>query len=129
MYVFHASTRSAQAGFVMCFLCSVARSATVAECVQRFLQQSGRTVFGDLHLTEFPDDFLTQHVESISICDTEPILCSAGSRPAIALAEAQLDVHVFQLHEDDGPAAETIDEQEEEIAAASHWLLPSGEPL
>lgn len=43
----------------------------------------------------------------------------------ISLAEASFAVHVFQLH-DDGPATEDINDQEDDIAAANHWLLPSG---
>ena len=36
----------------------------------------------------------------------------------------RLQVHVFQLHED-GPAAEEL-EEDSDVSAASHWMLPSG---
>ena len=108
------------------FSCSTARTTAVADCVQRFLQQSNKTIFGDICVTEFEDEFLSQHVQAVSICDTDLVLGCGGNKPTVSLAEAQLDIHVFQLHEDEGPAAETIDEQDEEISAASHWLLPSG---
>ena len=39
-----------------------------------------------------------------------------------SLKNCKLAIHVFQLH-DDGPATEEL---EEDIAAANHWLLPSG---
>ena len=38
------------------------------------------------------------------------------------LKNSRLAIHVFQLH-DDGPATEEL---EEDIAAANHWLLPTG---
>ena len=38
------------------------------------------------------------------------------------LADARLEVHVYQL-QDDGPAQEELDD--EDLAAASHWLLPA----
>ncbi|XP_065180092.1 pachytene checkpoint protein 2 homolog [Sycon ciliatum] len=112
---------------------STARSSAVEDRVRLFLQDSNKTIFGDVLLTEFPDDFLARHVQSVSICDTDLTLSggasgSSSSRSTVCLAQAQLDIHVFQLHQDeDGPAAETIDDQEEEISAAGHWLLPSTE--
>ena len=36
----------------------------------------------------------------------------------------RLQVHVFQLHED-GPAAEEL-EEDCDVSAANHWMLPSG---
>ena len=41
---------------------------------------------------------------------------------SLNLQHSKLAIHVFQLHED-GPATEEL---EEDIAAANHWLLPSG---
>lgn len=41
----------------------------------------------------------------------------------IDLSEHNLQISIFQLHED-GPAAEEL-EGDEELAAANHWLLPS----
>ena len=42
----------------------------------------------------------------------------------VELSSAQLQIHVFQLH-DDGPSAEELDD--EELAAANHWILPSSD--
>lgn len=38
-----------------------------------------------------------------------------------------LSVHVFTLNED-GPSMLTL-EEDEELSAANHWLLPAGETL
>ena len=42
---------------------------------------------------------------------------------AIDLCQAGLHLHVFQLSTD-GPAMEEL--EDEDMAAASHWLLPAG---
>ena len=41
----------------------------------------------------------------------------------IDFKKSKLKISVFQLNEE-GPAAEELDD--EELAAASHWLLPAG---
>lgn len=75
------------------------------------------TVYGDTTFTEFTDGFLTEHVKSVSVCDTDLVSKERQSN----LKNCKLAIHVFQLH-DDGPATEEL---EEDIAAANHWLLPS----
>lgn len=40
------------------------------------------------------------------------------------LEKCSLSIHIFTLNED-GPSMLTL-EEEEELSAASHWLLPAG---
>lgn len=96
--------------------CSTARPAIIKEHVKKFLLYEA-TVYGDTTFTEFTDGLLTEHVKSVSVCDTEMV--SKGRQGN--LKNCKLAIHVFQLH-DDGPATEEL---EEDIAAANHWLLPS----
>ncbi|XP_068691195.1 pachytene checkpoint protein 2 homolog [Montipora foliosa] len=96
--------------------CSTARPGIIKEHVRKFLMYEV-TLYGDTTFTEFSDGFLTQHVKSVSVCDTEMVTKDRQSN----LKNCRLAIHVFQLH-DDGPATEEL---EEEIAAANHWLLPS----
>lgn len=96
--------------------CSTARSAVIKEHVRKFLMCEA-TVYGDTTFTEFTDGFLTEHVKSVSVCDTDLV----SKERQCNLKNCKLAIHVFQLH-DDGPATEEL---EEDIAAANHWLLPS----
>ncbi|XP_046572427.1 pachytene checkpoint protein 2 homolog [Haliotis rubra] len=100
--------------------CSTARVSLVQEHVLAALRKQ-KVAYGDFTVTEFDDAFLTEHVKSISLCDTD--LADIG-RKAIDLTSCILHIHVFQLHED-GPGQEEIDD--EDLAAASHWLLPSAD--
>ncbi|CAH3154357.1 unnamed protein product [Pocillopora meandrina] len=50
--------------------CSTARSAVIKEHVRKFLMCEA-TVYGDTTFTEFTDGFLTEHVKSVSVCDTD----------------------------------------------------------
>lgn len=43
------------------------------------------------------------------------------------LESCSLSVHVFSLNED-GPSMLTL-EEDEELSAASHWLLPAGDSI
>ncbi|XP_074646252.1 pachytene checkpoint protein 2 homolog [Tubulanus polymorphus] len=99
---------------------STVQSEVIKEHVVRHLQQHNKTLNGeDFTIREFSDDFLTTHVQSISICDTD-----LYDYQGIDLDKANLQIHVFQLH-DDGPSAEELDD--EDLAAANHWLLPCAE--
>lgn len=96
--------------------CSTARAGIIKEHVRKFLMYEA-TVYGDTTFMEFTDDFLTEHVKSVSVCDTEMVSKDRQGN----LKNCKFAIHVFQLH-DDGPATEEL---EEDIAAANHWLLPS----
>lgn len=52
------------------FAHSTARSAVIKEHVRKFLMCEA-TVYGDTAFTEFTDGFLTEHVKSVSVCDTD----------------------------------------------------------
>ncbi|KAG9337770.1 hypothetical protein JZ751_028268 [Albula glossodonta] len=76
-----------------------------------------RVVFHDYKWVEFDEDFLTKHVESVAIVD-------AGRQP-IDLKTCCLSIHIFTLN-DEGPSTLNL-EEEEELSAANHWLLPAAE--
>lgn len=97
---------------------STARSHLICEQVQSLLRRH-KITYGDLHITEFDDNFLQEHVHSVSICDTDLV---NYEKKSINLTGNNLHLHVYQLH-DDGPGTEELDD--EELAAANHWLLPS----
>ncbi|KAK2559713.1 Pachytene checkpoint protein 2-like protein, partial [Acropora cervicornis] len=66
------------------------------EHVRKFLLHEA-TVFGDTTFSEFSDIFLTQHVKSVSVCDTEMV---TNDRQG-SLKNCKLAIHVFQLHDDE----------------------------
>ncbi|XP_071812724.1 pachytene checkpoint protein 2 homolog [Apostichopus japonicus] len=80
-----------------------------------------KDLYGDIHLAEFEDPFLTEHVKYIAITDTE--LTGAGKQ-TVNLRSVHLWIHVFSLNEE-GPAAEEL--EGEEMSAANHWLLPAND--
>lgn len=98
---------------------SATRKSIIKEHVLQLLQ-SHPVFYGDLTITEFKDPFLTENVTSVSVTDTEFLHLH---NQMIDLSEHNLQISIFQLHED-GPAAEEL-EGDEELAAANHWLLPS----
>lgn len=51
---------------------STARPGVIKEHVRKFLMYEA-TVYGDTTFTEFTDGFLTEHVKSVCVCDTEMV--------------------------------------------------------
>ncbi|KAH1177488.1 pachytene checkpoint protein 2 homolog isoform X2 [Mauremys mutica] len=80
-------------------------------------------VFGDYTWTEFDDGFLNNNVQSVSIVDTELKL---KERQPINLSKCNLSIHIFHLN-DEGPSTENLEEENENIVAANHWVLPTVE--
>ncbi|XP_060103792.1 pachytene checkpoint protein 2 homolog [Heteronotia binoei] len=80
-------------------------------------------VFGDYKWTEFDDVFLTNNVHSVAVVDTELKL---KERQPINLSMCKLVIHTFQLNEE-GPSTEHVEEENECITAANHWVLPTVE--
>ncbi|KPP74392.1 pachytene checkpoint protein 2-like [Scleropages formosus] len=76
-----------------------------------------RMVFGDYKWVEFDEDFLAKHVESVAIVDTE--------RQPLDLQSCCLSIHIFTLY-DDGVSTLNL-EEDEDLSAANHWLLPAAE--
>uniref|UniRef100_A0A3Q4AE11 Pachytene checkpoint protein 2 homolog n=1 Tax=Mola mola TaxID=94237 RepID=A0A3Q4AE11_MOLML len=68
-------------------------------------------VYGSYRWTEFDDEFLQKHVESVVL--------------PLDLENCSLCVHVFTLNED-GPSTLVLEENED-LSAANHWLLPAVE--
>ncbi|XP_015273207.1 PREDICTED: pachytene checkpoint protein 2 homolog [Gekko japonicus] len=80
-------------------------------------------VFGDYKWTEFDDTFLTNNVQSVAVVDTELKL---KERQPIYLSDCNLFIHIFHLNEE-GPSTENLEEENENIIAANHWVLPAAE--
>ncbi|ESO90881.1 hypothetical protein LOTGIDRAFT_122594, partial [Lottia gigantea] len=99
---------------------STARTALIKQSVRGLLEKK-KVEYGDFKLDQFEDPFLASNVKSISLTDSD---MSCSEQKAIDLCEGNLSLHVYQLHED-GPGQEELDE--EEMSAASHWLLPSSD--
>ncbi|KAK0134562.1 Pachytene checkpoint protein 2 [Merluccius polli] len=75
------------------------------------------TVFGNHKWTDFDEDFLKKHVESVAIVDVEEM--------PVDLKSSAVSLHIFTLN-DDGPSTLNL-EEDEELSAANHWLLPAAE--
>ncbi|KAH0521528.1 Pachytene checkpoint protein 2-like protein [Microtus ochrogaster] len=99
-----------------------AKKEDIKLSVQKLLNRHN-IVFGDYTWTEFDEPFLTRNVQSVSIVDTE--LKAKDSQP-IDLSACTIALHIFQLNED-GPTSENLDEETENIIAASNWVLPAAE--
>ncbi|CAH1779925.1 unnamed protein product [Owenia fusiformis] len=100
--------------------CSTVKAASIKEHVKRLFHKR-ECPLGDMKLTEFNDEFLTEHVKCIEVTDSE----FEDSTQSPNLSSITVEVHVYQVHKG-GPAQEDLDE-EEELAAANHWLLPSSD--
>ena len=100
--------------------CSTVRRQSVKEAVAKFL--SGvQSIHGDMCFIEFIDEFLKEHVKSVSIIsDTD---CFSKYGQGADLSNSSLQFYVYQLH-DGGPSSEEL---EDDISAANHWLLPAEE--
>ncbi|XP_068180236.1 pachytene checkpoint protein 2 homolog [Antennarius striatus] len=74
-------------------------------------------VYGNYRWTEFDEEFLQKHVESVVIVDLPEM--------PIDLQSCPLFVHVFSLNEEG--ASILCLEDDEELSAANQWLLPAAE--
>uniref|UniRef100_A0A8C7X8S9 Pachytene checkpoint protein 2 homolog n=1 Tax=Oryzias sinensis TaxID=183150 RepID=A0A8C7X8S9_9TELE len=97
---------------------STAKMSEVKTRVQTLLNRH-RTVFGNYRWTEFDDEFLSRHVESVSILDLEEMMAQP-----LDLKSCAVSIYIFTLNED-GPSMLSL--EEEELSAANHWLLPAAE--
>jgi len=70
------------------------------------------------------DTFLTQNVEKVVIPDLDD--CRQTPGDPVDVRNARLDFHVFTMNEG-GPQNEQLEGNEEELAAASHFMLPNEE--
>ncbi|KAG9476050.1 hypothetical protein GDO78_002883, partial [Eleutherodactylus coqui] len=100
--------------------CSSAKKEDVTAHAMQLLSRHC-VVFGDYTWTEFDDPFLVKNVNSVAVVDTELKL---KDRKPFDLGKCSIRVHVFQLNEE-GPSTENLEEENEELVAASHWLLPA----
>uniref|UniRef100_H2LVI2 Pachytene checkpoint protein 2 homolog n=1 Tax=Oryzias latipes TaxID=8090 RepID=H2LVI2_ORYLA len=102
----------------VCLYSSTAKMSEVKTRVQTLLNRH-RTVFGNYRWTEFDDEFLSRHVESVSILDLEEMMAQP-----LDLKSCAVSIYIFTLNED-GPSMLSL--EEEELSAANHWLLPAAE--
>lgn len=148
--------------FIVCFCsCSCFSTAKLSEVKMHVLALLNRhsMVFGNYRWTEFDEDFLRKHVESVAIVDLEEmitqvcyfwfllstflgmynffhkevIMCHIlfiyflslyfPTQP-LDLKSCSVSIHIFTLNED-GPSTLSL-EDDEELSAANHWLLPAG---
>uniref|UniRef100_A0A8C4F4U9 Pachytene checkpoint protein 2 homolog n=1 Tax=Dicentrarchus labrax TaxID=13489 RepID=A0A8C4F4U9_DICLA len=103
------------------FLCfSTAKVSDVRMHVLALLNRHSM-VFGNYRWTEFDEEFLQKHVESVLF------ICYELFPPAqpVDLKSCSVSVHIFTLNED-GPSTLSL-EEDEELSAANHWLLPAAE--
>ncbi|XP_038567552.1 pachytene checkpoint protein 2 homolog [Micropterus salmoides] len=77
-------------------------------------------LFGNYRWKEFDEDFLQKHVESVALVDLEEMV-----KQPLDLKSCTISVHIFTLNED-GPSTLSL-EEDEELSAANHWLLPAAE--
>lgn len=96
---------------------STVRRAEVRTHVLALLDRHS-LVTGSYKWTEFDDEFLTKNVESIAVVDVDVL-------SNIDLRTTNLCIHIFSLS-DDGPSTLNL-EEDEELSAANHWLLPAAE--
>uniref|UniRef100_A0AAR2IR83 Pachytene checkpoint protein 2 homolog n=1 Tax=Pygocentrus nattereri TaxID=42514 RepID=A0AAR2IR83_PYGNA len=89
---------------------STARRSEVRTHVLALLDRHS-LIIGSYKWTEFDDEFLTKNVEAVAV--------------PLDLKMNNLCVHIFSLN-DDGPSTLNL-EEEEELSAANHWLLPAAE--
>ncbi|XP_073443804.1 pachytene checkpoint protein 2 homolog isoform X3 [Dendrobates tinctorius] len=101
---------------------STAKTEDVTSHVMQLLTRHC-VVFGDYIWTEFDDAFLVKNVNSVAVVDTELQL---KARKPIDLGNCNISVHVFQLNEE-GPSAENLEEENEDLVAANHWVLPAAD--
>ncbi|OWK59172.1 Pachytene checkpoint protein 2 [Lonchura striata] len=101
---------------------SVAKKEDIRMSVLKLLNRHN-IVFGDYKWTEFDDPFLNNNVQSVAIVDTELKL---KDRQPIDLSTRTLSLHIFHLNEE-GPTSENLEEENEDITAAHHWMLPAAE--
>ncbi|XP_030638571.1 pachytene checkpoint protein 2 homolog [Chanos chanos] len=107
---------------------STAKRTEVRMYVHALLNRHS-VVLGPYKWTEFDEDFLTKHVESVAIVDVEHevhyfLLLQYLSQP-IDLKSRNLCIHIFTLN-NDGPSTLNL-EEDEELSAANSWLLPAAE--
>ncbi|XP_056618756.1 pachytene checkpoint protein 2 homolog isoform X1 [Triplophysa dalaica] len=77
------------------------------------------SVLGSYKWTEFDNEFLTRNVQSVTVTDI------TGFKQFVDLKLHNLCIYIFSLN-DEVPNTLTL-EEEEELSAANHWLLPSAE--
>ncbi|XP_042329529.1 pachytene checkpoint protein 2 homolog [Sceloporus undulatus] len=108
--------------YVSPLIISTTKKEDIKSSILKLLNRHN-VVFGDYKWIEFDDPFLTNNVQSIAIVDTELKL---KERQPISLHKCSLSIHIFHLNEE-GPSAENLEAEDEDIVAANHWVLPTVE--
>jgi len=102
---------------------SVSRPSEIESEVTNFLNQT--ELSAGATFAEFPPAFafLTANVQCVRVCENENYEADNGA--VLDMSRYTLMLYVYQLTTE-GAASEEIDE-EEEISAANHWILPAKE--
>lgn len=144
---FYSLTHLQYVDFILRFLFSTAKLSEVKMHVQALLNRHSMT-FGNYRWTEFDDNFLHKHVDSVVIDLQETTQVSYWSisdgflffffffcfksgvkhwslyAQPLDLKSCDVSIHVFTLNEE-GPSTLSL-EEDEDLSAANHWLLPTG---
>ncbi|CAG8613109.1 7764_t:CDS:10 [Ambispora gerdemannii] len=100
---------------------STAEYEEIQESVEKFLREFKSSVLCYSEITDFYDiPLLGEHLENMKVAEAGG--SSDDSEAIYILDDVNLDIHVYQLEED-----EAVDEfqEEENVLAANHWELPS----
>ncbi|XP_045600259.1 pachytene checkpoint protein 2 homolog [Procambarus clarkii] len=94
---------------------------SLIEDVDSFLQEK-RNISTDSIIKEFAKSSLHEHLIHIRICEID----SASDTKHIDISTVQPKYYIYQL-ECYGPGIEELNEGEDDIPAATHWMLPATE--
>lgn len=101
------------------------QTSTIDEAVIRkrvfFFFENVKTFHNDKVYTSFNDPLLDKNIRSISVF-CQDLSNNSDEPTTLNFHEEDLSLHIYTLHEE-GPGLEELDD--EELAAANHWLLPA----
>uniref|UniRef100_S4RT38 Pachytene checkpoint protein 2 homolog n=1 Tax=Petromyzon marinus TaxID=7757 RepID=S4RT38_PETMA len=101
---------------------STAKMEVVVSHVMELLKRHP-VVMSDMSWDSFEDSFLQTHVRLVSITDLD---LEFNHQKMVELVKTPVEVHVMQLN-DDGPSMEELNQGDDNLPAAQHWILPSTE--
>jgi len=100
---------------------SIAKDGEIQNLVLHYLETVASMKYGDIY-TDFAgqSDIFTNNIDHIVISES-----SNSNSVSIDKSKVKMMIHVYTLNTE-GAASEEI-EEEEDISAANHWILPSSE--
>ncbi|RUS14475.1 P-loop containing nucleoside triphosphate hydrolase protein [Endogone sp. FLAS-F59071] len=98
---------------------STCRYDVVRRNLDKYLHDTSTQVFPHTEIKDYDDSpFLRENVEFIKICEAR-----GNSSDIVSLASVTLQIHVYQLNEED--SVDEYGEEDAEVSTASNWILPS----